>query len=49
MEEINFTGNLDRKAAETIFFITEEGKNIVLDGSQRTVKVLILIIILFLF
>ena len=38
IQEINFTGNLEQQA--TIFFITEEAKETVLDFSQETVKVL---------
>ena len=37
MQQINFTGNLDRQGA--IFFIIEETKETVLDFSQLTVKV----------
>ena len=39
MQQINFTGNLDRGTGATIFFIIEEAKETVLDFSQRTVKV----------
>ena len=38
MQPINFTGNLEKKAA--MFFIIEEVKETVLDFSQGTVKVL---------
>ena len=37
---INFNGNLERNNGITIFFIIEEEKEIVLDFSQGTVKVL---------
>ena len=37
IQKINFTGNLKQQA--TIFFITEETKETVLDFSQWTVKV----------
>ena len=37
---INFNGNLERINGITIFFIIEEEKEIVLDFSQGTVKVL---------
>ena len=37
IQQINFTGNLQQRA--TIFFITEEAKETVLDFSQGTVKV----------
>ena len=40
IQQINFTANLDRVENTTIFFITEEAKETVLDISQRTVKVL---------
>ena len=38
--QINFTGNLDRAGNTTMFFITEEAKEAVLDFSQVIVKVL---------
>ena len=38
IKQINFTGNLEQQA--TIFFIIEEAKEIVLDFSQETVKVI---------
>ena len=38
MQQINFTGNLERQA--TIFFIIEAAKETVLDFSQGTVKAL---------
>ena len=37
IQQINFAGNLGNYS--TIFFITEEAKEIVLDFSQGTVKV----------
>ena len=37
---INFNGNLERNNGITIFFIIEEEKEIILDFSQGTVKVL---------
>ena len=39
-QQINSTANLDRAENTTMFFITEEAKETVLDLSQRTVKVL---------
>ena len=39
-QQINSTANLDRAGNTTMFFITEEAKETVLDLSQRTVKVL---------
>ena len=40
IKEINFTANLDIAGNTTIFFITEEAKETVLNFSQGTVKVL---------
>ena len=40
IQQINFTANLDRDGNTTLFFIIEKTKEIVLDFSQRTVKVL---------
>ena len=40
IQQINFTANLDRVENTTIFYITEEAKETVLDISQGTVKVL---------
>ena len=40
IRQINFAANLDRAGNTTMFFITEEAKEIILDFSQRTVKVL---------
>ena len=40
IQKINFTANLDRDGNTTMFFITEEAKETVLDFSQGTVKIL---------
>ena len=40
IQQINFTGNLDRAGDTTMFLIIEEAKETVLDFSQGTVKVL---------
>ena len=40
IQQINFTGNLDRAEGLKMFFIIEEVKQIVLDFSKGTVKVL---------
>ena len=40
IQQINFTANLDRVENTTMFFIIEEAKEIVLNFSQGTVKVL---------
>ena len=40
IQQINFAANLDRAGNTTMFFITEEAKETVLDFSQGTVKVL---------
>ena len=40
MQQINFTGNIDRDKNTTIFFIIEETEETILDFSQGTVKVL---------
>ena len=40
IQQINFSANLDRAGNTTMFFIIEEAKEIVLDFSQGTVKVL---------
>ena len=40
IQQINFTGNLDRPEDATIIFIIEEVKEIILDFLQETVKVL---------
>ena len=39
IQQISFTANLDRDGNTAIFFIIEEVKEIILDFSQRTVKV----------
>ena len=38
IQQINFTANLDRANSTTMFFITGEAKETVLDFSQGTVK-----------
>ena len=40
IQQINFTGNLDRSEGATMFFIIKETKERVLDFSQGIVKVL---------
>ena len=40
IQQINFTGKLDRGGNATMFFIIEEAKETALDFSQGTVKVL---------
>ena len=40
MKQINFTGYLDWNGNATIFFIIEEEKEIILDYSQETVRML---------
>ena len=39
IQQITFTGNVSRLADATMFFITEEAKENVLDFSQGTAKV----------
>ena len=39
MQQINYTGNLNRAVDAKMFFITEETKETVLDFSKETVKV----------
>ena len=39
-QQINFTADLDRAGNTTMFFITKEAKETVLDFSQGTVKLL---------
>ena len=39
IQQFNFTGNLDRAKGTTMFFITEEAKETILDFSRETVKV----------
>ena len=40
IQQINFTGNLDRAGNTRVYFILEEAKKTILDFSQGTVKVL---------
>ena len=40
IQQISFSGNLDRAEGSTMFFIIEEAKKAVLDFSKETVKVL---------
>ena len=40
IQQINFTGNLDRAGNTTVSFILEEAKETILDFSKGTVKVL---------
>ena len=40
IQQINFTANLDRAGKARIFFIFVEAKQIVLEISQKTLKVL---------
>ena len=40
IEQITFTGNLDRDENTTMFFIIKETKETILNFSQGTVKVL---------
>ena len=40
IQQINFTGNLDRAGNTRVYFILEEAKETILDFSQETVKVL---------
>ena len=40
IQQINFTGNLDRAEGSAMFFFTEKAKEAVLDFSKGTVKVL---------
>ena len=50
IQQINFTGNLDRAEGATMFFIIEEAKETVLDFSKETVHDFILsIMVLFCF
>ena len=46
MQQINFTGNLDRPSNTQMFIFTENAKEIVLDFSKGTVKVLWLYFVL---
>ena len=40
IQQINFTGRLDRAGQTTMFFIIKEAKETILDFSQGAVKVL---------
>ena len=40
IQEIDFTANLDREGNTTMFFIIKKAKEIVVEFSQGTVKVL---------
>ena len=40
IQQINFTGNLDRAGNRRIYFVLEEAKETILNFSQGTVKVL---------
>ena len=40
IQQIDFTGNLDRAGDTRVYFILEEPKETILDFSQGTVKVL---------
>ena len=40
IQQINFTGNLDREAGPIMFFIIEEAKETILDFSKGSVTVL---------
>ena len=40
IQHINFTANVDRAGNRTMFFIIEVAKEMVLDYSQETVKVM---------
>ena len=40
IQQINFTGNLDRVGNTRVYFILEEAKETILHFSQGTVKVL---------
>ena len=42
IQQIHFTGNLDRAAGATMFFIIEESNETSLDFSEGTVKIVIL-------
>ena len=39
IQQIDFTGNLNRDRNTTMVFITEETKESILDFSQRTVRI----------
>ena len=40
IQQINFSGNLERAGSTTIFFLIEEAKETILDFSQGTVSIL---------
>ena len=40
IQQVNFTGNIDRAGQATMFFIIEEAKETILEFSQGTVRVL---------
>ena len=40
LQQMTFTGNLDRVAGATMFFVIEEAKETIFDIWQRNVKVL---------
>ena len=40
IQQINFTGNLEQRGGASIFFIIEKTKEIILDFSQGTERVL---------
>ena len=40
IQQINFTGNLDRTGNTRVYFILEEAKETILELSQGTVKLL---------
>ena len=40
IQQINFSGNLERAGSTTIFFLIKEAKETILDFSQGTVSVL---------
>ena len=40
IQQITFTANLERQGNTTMFFVTEEAKETILDFPQETVKVL---------
>ena len=42
IQQFSFTGNINRTEGATMFFITEEAKETVLDFSQRTMRVLLM-------
>ena len=46
IQQVNFTGNLDRAESATMFFIIEQAKETVLDFEIETVKVLRLYFVL---